>query len=594
MLGECVILIRRAGIKALLLAGLLVACLPAGWGHALSNSEQAWLAAEGYRPGSHALLLVWQEVDPGDPSRQLTGYRLEAHDSGTPVSLYRDESFARVAPPHGRRDWSGAPVERAADLRPGLPYLQPEAPQPRTARLTSRQAQVVLRPDVAAAMLEDEAPSGIGKGTYRYGLRTPWQTPVTLGATGGPATGWTMLDDGTAVWQLDIIAEGALGQRLHLEEFALPAGGSALVYNPGDPGERFQLPRVAEDYWTPTIFGPAVTLEIAVPATRIGDVWLRLGESAYQYRDLAPALAAAAGACNLDVTCYEDWRNAALGVGGLGLVGRDGQLFCTGSLIADDNPQDGIDHLLGADHCLGGRNSPGSLEVYWLYQSDSCDGAVPNPRSVPRTTGGADRLVSSPASNGTDVALMRLRQPAPAGIVALGFSTTAASVGEPVACIHHPSGDFKRIAFGSITDRGQRLKPITRYHETTWVDSTTEPGSSGSPLFRSDTQQIIGQLYGGRASCFRINEPDYYGRFDQSWPLLQPFLQPGPPDPFDLDGSNTVDSADLQIVVNAALAEQPLAVADLDKNASVDVTDVQLMVNAVLDPFKASPLGPAR
>ena len=124
--------------------------------------------------------------------------------------------------------------------------------------------------------------------------------------------------------------------------------------------------------------------------------------------------------------------------------------------------------------------------------------------------------------------------------------------------------------------------PIGRYHQTTWVDSTTEPGSSGSPLLRADTQQIIGQLYGGRASCLRIDAPDYYGRFDQSWPLLQPFLQSGPPSPFDLDGSNTVDSADLQIVVNAALRELPAPAADLDKNANVDVTDVQLMVNAVL------------
>ena len=48
-----------------------------------------------------------------------------------------------------------------------------------------------------------------------------------------------------------------------------------------------------------------------------------------------------------------------------------------------------------------------------------------------------------------------------------------------------------------------------------WDDGTTEPGSSGSPLFNQD-HQVIGQLHGGGAACGN-SESDWYGKFFTSW-----------------------------------------------------------------------------
>ena len=45
-------------------------------------------------------------------------------------------------------------------------------------------------------------------------------------------------------------------------------------------------------------------------------------------------------------------------------------------------------------------------------------------------------------------------------------------------------------------------------------NTTTEPGSSGS-LF-DENHRIIGQLWGGGASCSNLNSPDYYGRVSNS------------------------------------------------------------------------------
>ena len=48
-----------------------------------------------------------------------------------------------------------------------------------------------------------------------------------------------------------------------------------------------------------------------------------------------------------------------------------------------------------------------------------------------------------------------------------------------------------------------------------WDKGTTEPGSSGSPLFDAN-HRVIGQLHGGGAACGN-DLSDYYGRFHTSY-----------------------------------------------------------------------------
>jgi hypothetical protein len=48
-----------------------------------------------------------------------------------------------------------------------------------------------------------------------------------------------------------------------------------------------------------------------------------------------------------------------------------------------------------------------------------------------------------------------------------------------------------------------------------WDKGTTEPGSSGSPLFNS-AHRVVGQLHGGGAACGN-DLSDYYGRLHTSW-----------------------------------------------------------------------------
>jgi hypothetical protein len=86
--------------------------------------------------------------------------------------------------------------------------------------------------------------------------------------------------------------------------------------------------------------------------------------------------------------------------------------------------------------------------------------------------------------------------------------------------IHHPSGDIKKISFDDNPATISQAMGSTEYNSTWTVqwdrNTTTEGGSSGSPLF-DQSHRIIGQLWGGGASCNNQSAPDYYGRFSKSW-----------------------------------------------------------------------------
>ncbi|MFN7014732.1 MAG: T9SS type A sorting domain-containing protein, partial [Bacteroidia bacterium] len=117
---------------------------------------------------------------------------------------------------------------------------------------------------------------------------------------------------------------------------------------------------------------------------------------------------------------------------------------------------------------------------------------------------------------GSDFALVELSELIPAEYAAYlsGWSrqTTAPAT---ATCIHHPAGDVMKITFNTNLTDIEQYSNADCWHIPNWEDGTTEGGSSGSPLY-NENHQIIGQLYGGTASCSN-NIDDYFGRFVTSW-----------------------------------------------------------------------------
>ena len=561
-----------------------------------------WLAWEGYDPQAYSLMLTWEERAPLS-GEMVTGYHLRAVDCGNTVDVYRDASWKRLeegvlaelgVPP---KQWAGLPVEKSPEVTPTLPKAGHElsafpaaalnTPPARQCSLPPLNLEAVLREDAAFAASEQ-------KGPLRYGVRRDLTTPLRLQGPADMPSAWSLSEAGHYLATFQISAPGAVGLRVRAEVNALPEGSRLFLYDAGDPTERYGPFRPRGTWWSPSCFGdsvilvvetedPAATVELAVP------------EVAQLYRSLDTLpYAKAAGSCNLNVACYPAWASSALAVGGLGKVGLSGVLFCTGSLVVDSDPDTHIPYFITANHCVSSESEANSVEVYWLFQSPACDADPPDPATVPRTTGGADLLVTSPTLTGSDFTLLQLREDPPGGLVALGFSTAIPAVDTPVTCIHHPSRSYKRISFGNLLassdftlDVDPPQNEVRYYHEILWSDGTTEPGSSGSPLLLGDQQLFIGQLYGGGAACTRPLEPDYYGRFDISFPMAESYLHSSL-SPFDVDLSGAVNAVDLQLTIQAVLNGAKNLRADVDYSGAIDARDLQQLTQAIMRGGNAS------
>ncbi|MCC6155522.1 MAG: trypsin-like peptidase domain-containing protein [Candidatus Hydrogenedentes bacterium] len=507
---------------------------------------ETFLQAHGYAKSDHTVLMSWSERTHDGTNRFVTGFHVKSAD-GSVFDIYSDGADKLISEDDlkklgiKRKNWDLKPVEKLGETPPALTRILPEKPVPTSVSksIAPRGGAVLPEIDWARVTKEDAERREQGKGAKRIGVLLNLVEPAVVHGDSVTAGEWTPVDGGGSLWSFAMLSPDALGMRVHFSEIELPLGARVVVYNGDDTNEAygpyFGPAPGASDLWSATVFGETVVVECFVPegADRSA-VRLTIDQATHQYVPFGKlTMAKGAGACELDVTCYSAWATTAKGVAGIGSVGQSGVLWCTGSLLADTDNSTTIPYFLTANHCVGSQSSANNIEVYWLYQTSTCNGNPPSPTSVPRTTGGAQLLASANVNSGTDFALLRLNNSASTSASYLGWASAEAGIGTATTCVHHPSGDFKRISFSDITNVAEDLlstHPRDRFHQNTWRVGlgVTEPGSSGSPLFIESTQQVIGQLWGGPSYCgvAASGRLDYYGRFDKSFPLIEQYLDP--------------------------------------------------------------------
>ncbi len=248
---------------------------------------------------------------------------------------------------------------------------------------------------------------------------------------------------------------------------------------------------------------------------------------------------------NNNTICPESagWQNEINSVAMI-VVGSNG--ICTGSLINNTN-NDGHPYFLTANHCTG--NSVTNWVFRFNWESPSCENNNPSESSIDyQTVSGSTMLAQGEEA---DYALLEINNGNPIPLeydpYYAGWDATGANPTFQVG-VHHPRGDLKKISFdndpaGSSTSFGNAFT----WQVFNWDDGTTEPGSSGSPLF-DQNHRIIGQLFGGQATCSN-NVNDYYGKFDVTFPNVCQWLAPGC-DAIAIDGYNPSEpSADVDMAV---------------------------------------------
>lgn len=360
--------------------------------------------------------------------------------------------------------------------------------------------------DFNAMLAEDLINNALKSGPYRFGKNH--EVLVNLKNSGA----WFEAKEGK-LWMLRIQSPGAYAINLTFDAFYMPNGSHLYVYSAnkawtiGKFGEHNNNPE--QVFATDFVAGDDIILEYFEPNTVAGQGKLSLFWVTHAYRPVLNIDAliegfGTSGACNMNVNCPDGlpWEDQKRGVV---MLVSGGNGFCTGSLI--NNTQfDATPYLLTANHC--GSSGFGTWVFRFNWEAQGCSNPPASP-SFQSLTGAISR-----ANNSTsDFRLLELNNQIPASYNAYfsGWNKTTDPATNTV-CIHHPDGDIKKIAFDD-------QPPATNgnYWQVVWDrNTTTEGGSSGSPLF-DQNKRIIGQLFGGSASCTNLTGPDRYGKFDVSW-----------------------------------------------------------------------------
>ncbi|HEV8629448.1 MAG TPA: hypothetical protein VGV61_03955, partial [Thermoanaerobaculia bacterium] len=172
-----------------------------------------------------------------------------------------------------------------------------------------------------------------------------------------------------------------------------------------------------------------------------------------------------------------------------------------------------------------------STEAFFSYQTATCGGPRPSIFNVPRASG-FSLMSTNPAS---DYSLVIIDGSIPSSqVVWAGWTSAVQGSGVDTIAVHHPSGDVKKISFGttdfSLNCSGFGIPTIPNF----WTgQGVTEPGSSGSGLFRDDgNQQLIGQLFGGPSFCGVSDSGrfDCYGPFSTTYQRIKTLIAGGSDD----------------------------------------------------------------
>ncbi|MBN2448519.1 MAG: trypsin-like peptidase domain-containing protein [Phycisphaerae bacterium] len=372
-----------------------------------------------------------------------------------------------------------------------------------------------VRAEDAAREVEGAAP--------RFAI--PTETLITPDADGI----WQDLDEQTRIWRLRIMSPGALSLNLGFTGYLMPPGGKLLVYATDDS---YQIGPFTEDdnedhgeLWTPVVLSDDIIVELTVPRDVLDKLVLQLTSINVGYRFFGEDLTDKSGSCNIDVVCPEgdNWRDE---IPAVAVISTGGSLFCTGFMV-NNTAEDETPYFMTAYHCGITSSNASSLVAYWNFESPIC-GNQSGGSLNQYQTGSYFRA----AYSSSDFTLVELDDdPNPSyNISFAGWNRSSANPTSAVA-IHQPSCDEKSISFEndactttsylntSTPGDGTHIRVID------WDLGTTEPGSSGSPLF-DQNHQVVGQLHGGYAACGN-DSSDWYGRFSVSWTHgLSAYLDP--------------------------------------------------------------------
>jgi lysyl endopeptidase len=397
------------------------------------------------------------------------------------------------------------------------------------------------------------APPDIGHEPLRVGVVKP--VPGSVGKPFGNGFNAGVVEtgaDGGFVWALTVISPEAQAIRLHLSDFSLP--DHTEMYLLGDSGQAHGPYTGAGrngdgDFWTRSIVGESGQLILRYTGTtpeadqrRMSFVIEDLGHirgrrpprPQTESHDSWPCSDNAE--CLVDVNCTNTGPAAPAedAVAKMEWIRGPFIYSCTGGLLNDTDASSQIPYFLTANHCLDKSNS--SLETFFHYTTDSCDGTCPDSQVTGGTPPDASTVGYTVVASGRkgDYTLGTLDEAPPGGAVFLGWNNTSVAFSNGVSLYRISNPNFGPQVYSQhdVDSDSPTCTGWPRGERIYSVDQTgaTMGGSSGSPVVNS-AGEVVGQLsgccgYNCGDVCDSGSNSTVDGALAYYWDSVAPFLDP--------------------------------------------------------------------
>lgn len=340
------------------------------------------------------------------------------------------------------------------------------------------------------------------------------------------------------IWRVGIYSAGAYSLYLTFQAFHLSNGVRLFIYAPGyrelrgaytsrnnNPGNIFSIAPMA---------GDSLIVELDVPRETENYGEMNITRVYHDCRNEFGRLATTgykslqSGTCMQDINCENGkyWQTEKRAVCKIVI---DNEL-CSGALIGNTSGSQ-TPYVLTANHCISDSTHAAIATFTFNVEYLSCGSDALNGG---QTVFGSTLIAST--GNKLDFALLKLNRvpPVSAHPYYAGWDNSG-DIPQSGVCIHQPWGLGKQIAIEYhplITSSvGLDYDTLSDWEVSHWEVGTTQPGSSGAPLFNKH-HLLVGNLTGGRAEC---DDPrfDYFSKFSLSWDKytephdqLKPWLDP--------------------------------------------------------------------
>jgi hypothetical protein len=345
------------------------------------------------------------------------------------------------------------------------------------------------------------------------------ETDISPSATGQ----WDTIPGTGYIWRMGIYTENALCVDVLLKNFHLRNNESLHVYN-DPPTTRYSFTRRDNRpngiLAVAAVKGNGIIVEWNVPERKDAQPFT-ISNAGYGFRNPQPDyVRMSAAACNVDINCRSgnQWQLEKRSVVRLQTKRTDGKnVLCSGVLVNQTGDVK-KPYILTAGHCISNETMAAQSVFTFEYEKPFCgSNLVPDNT---KTISGAQLIAYKPE---LDFALVELYTDIPVEFrpYYAGWTITSQN---PLSgtSIHHPLGDAKKISTdndplesGTFDDGILKCDNNAHLVVKQWNEGTTEPGSSGSPIF-NEAHFAVGTLTGGDANC-KFPFDDMYSKFSRQW-----------------------------------------------------------------------------